>query len=389
MSSKTDIRVHVWVPEMFSTVGGIQTFSRNVLEALSEQVSVDSIRVVVKNDSWAMVLSHNGFRHVNGCGQWPNALRSARFASECLRLAWRERPRLILSTHLNFGPLADIINKFLGLPYVLVAHGVEAWDVRQSHLENSLKHAAKILAISNYTRDRLLQVRGLHKDRVVLLPNTFDSHGFDIAPKPEYLLRRYGLRRSQRVILTVSRLAASERKKGYEEVLRSLPMIRREIPDIHYIIVGQGDDRPRIEALITELELGGYSTLAGYVPDCELSDHYNLCDVFAMPSRQEGFGIVYLEALACGKPVLAGNKDGSVDALCNGELGALVDPENVEEIAQTLLQLLEGTYSNPVVYSPQLLRQKVIDIYGFQQFKGILSGHLKGLLSLRVPPDTH
>jgi phosphatidyl-myo-inositol dimannoside synthase len=84
---------------------------------------------------------------------------------------------------------------------------------------------------------------------------------------------------------------------------------------------------------------------------------------------------------------LGGNKDGSVDALCNGELGALVDPDNVEEIVQTLLQLLKGLYPNPIVYKPEMLRQKVIDIYGFQEFSLVFSRHLRELLCLRVAPD--
>jgi glycosyltransferase involved in cell wall biosynthesis len=381
-------KVHIWVPELFYGKGGIQNFSRNLLAALSSEISAQEIRVLLKNDLPKDVRIANGFRQVAAFGHWPLRLRTARFAWECLRHSYLERPQLILSTHLNFGPLAHIIHRFLHVRYVLVAYGVEAWDLgRRPDLQKCLHHADKIFAISSYTRNRLLDIHGLQEDRVVLLPSTFDAHVFDIAPKPTYLLKRYGLGQNQRIILTVSRLAASERKKGYDQVLRSVTRIRCEIPDIHYIIVGQGDDRPRIEALITDLDLQGYVTLAGDVPDRELSDHYNLCDVFAMPSKQEGFGIVFLEALACGKPVLGGNKDGSVDPLCNGELGALVDPDNLEEIVQTLLQLLKGTYSNPIVYKPEMLRQKVIDIYGFQEFSRIFAGHLKELLCLRVAPD--
>jgi len=117
------------------------------------------------------------------------------------------------------------------------------------------------------------------------------------------------------------------------------------------------------------------------VPETELRDHYNLCDAFAMPSQGEGFGIVYLEALACGKPTLAGNKDGSVDALCHGELGALVDPDDVKQIAQTLMQILQRTYTHPLMYHPEALRQRVIEVYGFDRFKQTLSGYLKQFFS--------
>src|SRR5207248_1608633 len=115
-------------------------------------------------------------------------------------------------------------------------------------------------------------------------------------------------------------------------ILRALPAIRREIPDVRYVLVGEGEDRARIETLVRELNLFGVVILAGGVSPRELADYYNLCDVFAMPSKGEGFGIVYLEALACGKPVLAGNGDGSSEPLQNGKVGLLLDADDVDQI---------------------------------------------------------
>jgi glycosyltransferase involved in cell wall biosynthesis len=155
--------------------------------------------------------------------------------------------------------------------------------------------------------------------------------------------------------------------------LEALPQIRQAIPDVHYIIVGKGDDRPRLEQSIHQQQLQDCVTLAGFIPDSELCNYYNLCDVFAMPSKLEGFGIVYLEALACGKPTLGGNQDGAIDALCHGELGALVDPDDVGAITKTLIQILQGNYPNPLIYQPEDLRQKVIDTFGFERFKQTLA----------------
>src|SRR5207245_9052865 len=139
----------------------------------------------------------------------------------------------------------------------------------------------------------------------------------------------------------------------------ALPAMRREISDIRYVLVGEGEDRARIEALVRELDLCGVVVLAGGVSPRELVDYYNLCDVFAMPSKGEGFGIVYLEALACGKPVIAGNKDGSVDAVLNGELGVLVDPESVDEIAKALAGVISKTHPLQILQRPQDLRRGV------------------------------
>ena len=96
-----------------------------------------------------------------------------------------------------------------------------------------------------------------------------------------------------------------------------------------------------------------------------------------MPSKGEGFGIVYLEALACGKPVLGGNQDGAIDALCQGKLGVLVNPDDLDEIASNLIDILQNTHSNSLLYQPQLLQQKVIEKFGFESFKKILDSHLE------------
>ena len=121
---------------------------------------------------------------------------------------------------------------------------------------------------------------------------------------------------------------------------------------------------------------------AGFVPDEELSEHYNLCDLFAMPSKAEGFGIVYLEALACGKPVLAGNKDGSRDALNDGELGLLVDPDNTAEIASETIRVLRRQHPHPNLFHPELLCQRVTELFGFETFKRKVADRLRPFLSL-------
>jgi glycosyltransferase involved in cell wall biosynthesis len=242
----------------------------------------------------------------------------------------------------------------------------DKWKIEALHA------AEKIVSISGYTRDRLIKEQNLPFDKIPLLPVTFDASRFKIGNKPDYLLKRYGLKPEQPVILTVTRLATADGYKGYDQILQALPEIRRQLPDVHYMLVGKGDDRPRIEQLVAQLHLQESVTLAGFISDEEIGDHYNLCDVFAMPSKGEGFGIVYLEALACGKPTLGGNQDGAIDALCNAELGALVEPDDVGALAQTIVQILQGTYPNPLIYQPEALRQKVIDRFGFEHFKQTL-----------------
>jgi glycosyltransferase involved in cell wall biosynthesis len=369
---------HLWIPNLFNFKGGIQVYSAFMVEAMVNLYPNINYDIFLKHDILSGIdlfyVSKTQFHCAGVCPLW---LRTPAFAAQIIGRGFWQRPNLIITTHLNFTVAAYWLKRLTGIPYWTVAHGIEAWNIQHPALQNALRDADRILAVSSYTRERLLKEQNLDPDKISLLPNTFDNHRFQIAPKPTYLLERYGLTLKQPIILTVSRLSSAERYKGYDRILEALPQIRQVIPDVHYVLVGKGNDRPRIEQLIAQLELQDYVTLAGFVPDDELGDYYNLCDVFAMPSKREGFGIVYLEALACGKPALGGNQDGAIDALCQGELGALVNPDNTDAIAQTLIEILQGTYPNPLIYQPEALRQKVIDTFGFERFKQTLGGYLE------------
>jgi len=219
----------------------------------------------------------------------------------------------------------------------------------------------------------------IESSSISLLPCTFDREKFRPGPKPHFLLKRYHLRADQPTILTIGRLAANEQYKGYDQVLRALPAIKARFPDVRYIIGGRGADRARVESLARELGVGENVILPGFIPEHELVSHYNLCDVFAMPSKGEGFGIVFLEAVSCGKPVIAGNRDGSVDAVLNGELGLLVDPDEVDQIVNALIASLEkgGSPVPAILYQPEALRRKVIDTFGYKHFVERLKAILK------------
>ena len=369
--------IQLWVPDLFQAKGGIQVYSTFMLKALPSICPKVKYDVYSKHDNcFSENLTFKPNIKFNFSGSWPLSLRTHAFGAKIIGGGW-QHPNLVITTHLNFTVAAYWLKKLVGIPYWTVAHGVEAWNIQRPALQTALRHADRILAVSSYTRDRLLKEQNLAPSKISLLPNTFDHERFKIGNKPAHLLERYKLNPEQPIILTVSRLLSSESYKGYDKVLQALPQIRQVLPNVHYIIVGKGDEQPRIEQLIQERQLQDCVTMAGFVPDAELCDYYNLCDVFAMPSKGEGFGIVYLEALACGKPTLGGNQDGAIDALCHGELGALVEPDDVDAIAKTIIQICTGTYPHPLMYQPEVLRQKVIDIYGFDHFKHTLFKYLE------------
>jgi len=369
---------HLWIPDLFNFKGGIQVYSAFILEALVNLYPNINYDIFLKHDTpSSRNLSCSCKTHFHFAGVCPLWLRTPAYATQIIGRGLWQGPNLIITTHLHFTVAAYWLKRLTGIPYWTVAHGIEAWNIQHPALQNALRDTDRILAVSSYTRDRLLKEQNLDPDKISLLPNTFDSNRFQIASKPTYLLERYGLTLKQPIILTVSRLSSAEQYKGYDRILQALPQIRQVIPTVHYMLVGKGDDRTRIEQLIAQLQLQECVTLAGFVADDQLGDYYNLCDVFAMPSKREGFGIVYLEALACGKPALGGNQDGAIDALCHGELGVLVNPDDTDAIAQTLIEILQGTYPNPLIYQPEALRQKVIDTFGFDRFKQTLGGYLE------------
>jgi glycosyltransferase involved in cell wall biosynthesis len=362
--------IHLWIPNMFEFKGGIQVYSAFLLDALhSLNLNVD-YEVFLKHDTKRTGdLTEYSNTKFHFAGSAPSKIKTAVFVSQILTGGILRRPELVIATHINFAPAAYRLKQLTGIPYWAVAHGVDAWNIQNVAVQQSLHHADLILPVGGYTRDRLIKEQHLDPAKLPVLPNTFDLDRWKISTKPQHLLDRYQLTDQQKIILTVARLDSSEQYKGYDQILKALPAIRTHIPDVHYLLVGQGSDRSRLEQTISDLHLQDCVTLAGFISDEELCDHYNLCDVFAMPSKGEGFGIVYLEALACGKPTLGGDRDGAIDALCHGDLGVLVNPDDVNLIAQTLTQILQQTYSHPILYQPETLRERVIATFGFDQFK--------------------
>ena len=377
MKFKKQTVYHFWVPNLFEYKGGIQVYLQDFLRIIVKTLPHYTIVVFNKLDK---IKPKEEFEREKTkfvfSGGIPTFWRSFHFAFNLIMGALKARPDLIICGHINFAPIAFWIHRLTGIPYWICVYGADAWDIQDSWKKQALHSADKIVSISGYTRDQLIREQALNSEQISILPVTFDASRFKIAPSPTYLLERHNLSPKQQIILTVGRLVSAERHKGYDRIIQALPTIIQSIPNVHYLIVGKGDDRIRIEQLIQNLNLQKYVTLTGFIPDEELGDYYNLCNLFAMPSKGEGFGIVYLEALACGKPTLGGNQDGAIDALCHGEVGVLVDPNDVGEIAKAVIQVLQGTYPNSIIYQPETLRQRVIETYGMERFHKTLEQHI-------------
>ncbi len=357
-------------PNIFGFKGGIQVYSLFLLQALQQLYPHARYDVFLKYDKMPdLNLKFLKQTRFHCFGNFPHFLQSLGLALQVIILGIWQRPSLILTTHINYSLPCYVLQRLSHIPYWIIAHGDEVWNLKHRLRQIALSHANQVISVSRYTRDRLIQEQSLPPTQLSILPNTFKAKQFQIKPKRLDLLNRYGLTPTQPIILTVSRLGRTAAPyKGYDKIIKALVQVRCQIPDVHYLLVGKGDARSEIESLVEKLNLIDCVTLTGFVAEEQLCDYYNLCDVFALPSSIEGFGIVYLEALGCGKPVLAGNRDGACDPLQDGMLGCLVDPEDPDEIAQNLIQIIQGSYPNSRVYKPEILRQKTVDKFEWSQF---------------------
>ncbi len=366
--------IHVWVPGIQDGVGGIQAFSRVYVQALAEAFPSLEIHVFVKNDLPVLAdplrLKGVKFYSMVHYPKWSRTLSMVGFG---LAVGFWKRPRCVITTHLHFLPALHMLRWLCGIPVMSVLHGIEAWNLRSGLRLRAMRAADHLMAVSHHTRNEVSGSCGVAPERISVVPNTFDAARFTIGPKPAYLLMRYGLTPKQPVIMTVSRLAVSERYKGHRQILQGLHNVRNQFPGLRYLVVGSGDDMPRLRTIVQNSDLEDCVIFAGHVPAEELPDHYKLCDVFAMPSCKEGFGIVFLEAMASGKPVVAGNLDGSVDALDQGRLGILVDPHDSMNIAENICKALGRRQPEAVWNSPELLRNAVISQFGYERVRPMLA----------------
>lgn len=373
--------IHVWVPGIQDGAGGIQAFSRVYVQALAEAFPQIKVRVFVKNDlppeSDPLRLMGVQF---NSVAKYPQQARTLMMMITGLIAGVKERPRCVLTTHLHFQPAVRLLHWLCGIPVMSVLHGIEAWNLRSRLRLWAMRAADHLMAVSQHTRTVVVDSYALDPGRISVVPNTFDEMRFAIGPKPVHLLKRYGLTPNQPVIMTVSRLVVSERYKGHRQILHALQSLRRKFPGLRYLVVGSGDDMPLLQALVKASGLEECVIFAGYVPTEELPDHYRLCDVFAMPSSKEGFGIVFLEAMASGKPVVAGNLDGSVDALDQGRLGLLVDPHDTADIAHKISQALDRTPPEALWNHPEELRSAVIRQFGYHRVGPMMARVVENLM---------
>ncbi len=252
---------------------------------------------------------------------------------------------------LSSGFAGWLLNKLFGVPYIIYVYGSETLRFGRSTLWLKLltvflKNARVIVPNSHFTMAEFLAL-GIPAEKFSIITPGVDLNHFSPRPKDSQLLTQYRLQ-GKLVLLTVARL---DERKGHDQVMRALTKLAPKYPNLVYLIVGKGKEMTRLQQLAQQLAIADRVIFTGYVPDVDLPRFYNLCDVFILLNRQtqvdfrlqgdyEGFGIVFLEASACGKPIIAGDFGGIRDAVEDGRTGFIIDPNNLDLVCEKIELLL-------------------------------------------------
>ena len=331
--------------EIFSVEGGIQSYVKDILSGYAEwagdrperQADIFILRDRPEDENPFAATPCFRFHYFKKNNPW---LGRTHLSAALLLYLLRSKPRRIFCGHVYLANLIQILCQPLGIPYTVLTYGKEAWEALPPKYTKALNYGQSIWTISRYSRDWTSKNNDLAPQKFQLLPCAIDGDRFTPGDKNTEFVETYGLA-NRKVLMTVARLWSGDIYKGVDVTIRALPKIAEAIPDVCYLVIGRGDDRHRLEQLALDLGISDRVIFAGFVATEALVEHYRLADAYVMPS-QEGFGIVYLEAMACGIPVLSGDSDGSADPLQDGRLGWQVPHRDPDAVAAACIEILKG-----------------------------------------------
>lgn len=274
----------------------------------------------------------------------------------------------IICGHIHFLRLAALGSWISGCPVCLILHGVEAWvnhkKIRSRFIFSRIK---RVFSVSRFTEMKFREWSGpcLKDTRFGILPNCVDLERYFPGPRDETLISKYSIRPNSKIILSIGRMSQGERYKGFDELIDSFPGIIQTRPEAACVLIGSGDDNARLKRKISDLGLQTVIIFTGRVDEKEKIKWLQSADLFVMVGRGgEGFGIVYLEAMACGLPVIGSTADASAEVLHNGEWGTLANPDELDTITRSVTAHLD----DKVTGRPLPPREKVKQMYSSKSF---------------------
>ncbi len=373
---------HVFVfLEIFAHEGGIQSYIKDIFRAylgLSQTYKAEVFLLRDSPDSLNPFKNEDlKFHYFKNQSPYLGRLKMAAALLKCLL---QSRPQKVFCGHINLAVLVQTLCQPLGIPYTVLTYGKEVWEPLKNQERRALTSASEIWTISRYSRDRACAANSLNPKMVQMMPCAIDGDKFTPGSKQPELMQKYGLT-GAKVLMTVARLWSGDIYKGVDVTIRALPQIAQVFPEVKYLVIGRGDDQPRLAMLAAYLGVSDRVVFAGFVATEELIEHYRLADAYIMPS-QEGFGIVYLEAMACGVPVLSGDDDGSADPLQDGKLGWQVPHRSPDAVTAACIEMLQGDDQR---CNGEWLREQAIALFGIDAFQQ----HLQKILLSSVLSSNH
>ena len=330
------VRVLALVTDAYGGTGGIAQYSRDMVEAIALHPQVSDVTVLPRVIDREMQRIPDRITH-----RADSANSKLSFVKAVNSLARRGAFDLVVCGHINLRALAYPAARKIGAPIVLLVYGAEVWEKRNPLVRELIKSCDGIVSISRLTRDRMLSWAGIDSERVFIIPNALDLDDFD-ARRARHVQHTMS---GKPALLTLGRMEALEKGKGFDETMEALPALIPEYPDIVYYAAGDGSDLSRLMAKARNLGVSDHVVFPGYISEEEKPALFAAADVYVMPGRLEGFGYAFLEALAAGTPVIGSTLDGSGEAMRDGQWGQLVDPAD----RGALVAAIKTAIANPQV----------------------------------------
>lgn len=326
-------------PDLFLASGGISRYCRLVVKALTESRLVDELDVVSLRDPAESQPEPRYWNEGRRASYLACGGNRAAFSRAAAKRMFGKPYSHVLSGHVYLTPLPFLFSRLRSARLVTFAYGLDVTSRLPWFRRVPLNKSAQVIAITQFTADLMARANAVPARNIRLLHNCLDPvfvENHSGSDGSSTTLPQFG----PNAILTVSRLSRADAYKGHDAVLRALPAVLVHVPDARYYIVGRGELRLELEQKVEALGLRDHVVFLGAVSDAELACCYQMARVFVMPSKAEGFGFVFLEAMAYGRPIVAGNRDAAPEVLGHGEAGLLVDPDDTAELAQAITRIL-------------------------------------------------